>query len=46
MATPGKEERVQDDVMIIGGGAAGCVFATRLTEAPQHSMLLLEVGLH
>ena len=38
--------QVEFDYVIVGGGSAGCVLASRLTEKPDTRVLLLEEGPH
>jgi choline dehydrogenase len=35
---------VQCDVLVVGGGAAGCVLAARLSQQPHRSVVLIEAG--
>ncbi len=37
-------ERTEFDVAVVGGGAAGCVVAARLSESTSRSVILLEAG--
>jgi choline dehydrogenase len=44
ITTKVKQMNEQYDVVVVGGGSAGCIVAARMSENPARSVLLLEAG--
>lgn len=43
-ASAGGPSAMNTDILILGGGSAGCVLAARLSEDPQRGVILVEAG--